>query len=69
MKLSTEIIVAFTLVIMCAILSTVIYKYQEKTMLMKNIELAMNKGVDPIAVRCAYAGHDDALCIAYSLKK
>ena len=69
MKLSTEIIIAVTLVLICGILSTVIYKYQEKTLLTKNIELAVDKGVDPVAIRCAFAGSADAICIAYALKK
>jgi hypothetical protein len=69
MKVSTEIIISLTIILICSILSVAIYKYQERTLLMKNIELAMNKGVDPIAVRCAYAGHDDSICITYSLKK
>jgi hydrogenase maturation factor len=69
MKLSTEIILAVTLVMICGILSTVIYKYQEKTLLTKNIELAVGKGVDPVAIRCAFAGSSDAICIAYAMKK
>jgi hypothetical protein len=69
LKLSTEIIIAVTLVLICAILSAVIYKYQEKTLLTKNIELAIGKGVDPVAIRCAFAAGADAICIAYALKK
>lgn len=67
MKTATELIVAITLLLISAILAFSIYKYNERSMLSKNIELAMDKGVNPLAVRCSYAKQDDAICIAYTL--
>lgn len=32
----------------------------------KDIRTAMEKGVDPMSIRCAYTGEDDRLCIAYA---
>jgi hypothetical protein len=35
----------------------------------KNIESAINKGIDPLSVRCSYAKSDDILCITFAAKK
>ena len=32
----------------------------------KNIETAIAKGVDPLAVRCSYAAPHDQICIMYA---
>ena len=39
----------------------------EKELMSKNIERAIEKGIDPIAVRCSYADADDKVCLAYSI--
>jgi len=67
MKTATELIVAIALLIFTAIVALSIYKYNERSMLSRNIEIAMEKGVNPLAVRCSYAKQDDAICIAYTL--
>lgn len=64
---STQVIISFTLVAITSILSLSIYNYNDRILLTKNIELAMNKGVDPMSVRCSYAIADDAVCVAYTL--
>lgn len=35
----------------------------------RNIESAIVKGIDPIAVKCAYESHSSNLCIAYASRK
>jgi len=43
------------------------YYFHNKTAAMKsNIESAIVKGIDPIAVRCAY-DRSDTICIAYAI--
>jgi hypothetical protein len=32
----------------------------------KNIEAAIEKGVDPLSVKCAYEVHPNAICITYA---
>jgi len=39
----------------------------EKELMSKNIESAIAKGIDPIAVRCSYAAPTDNVCLAYSI--
>jgi hypothetical protein len=34
----------------------------------KNINEAMNKGIDPLSVRCTYAADTDNICLAYALR-
>jgi len=32
----------------------------------RNVESAIVKGIDPVAVRCAYANQSDVVCVAYA---
>lgn len=42
------------------------YHYNELKSLERNVESAIVKGIDPIAVRCAYASERDVVCVAYA---
>ena len=42
------------------------YKYNELLAIKSNIESAIVKGIDPVAVRCAYANGKDVVCVVYS---
>ena len=52
--------------IMTLIGSITFYKYNELQAIRSNIESAIVKGIDPIAVRCAYASERDVVCVAYA---
>ena len=52
--------------IMSFIGSITFYKYNELNAMKSNIESAIVKGTDPIAVRCAYASERDVVCVAYA---
>ena len=60
----------FTVSLLIAILgllfSIVFYKYTEIRSLERNVESAIVKGIDPIAVRCAYSRESDVICVAYA---
>jgi len=43
------------------------YKINENTLMSKNINEAMTKGIDPLSVRCTYAADTDNICLAYAL--
>jgi hypothetical protein len=45
--------------------SVTFYKYNELQALKSNIESAIVKGIDPVAVRCAYSDQRDVVCVAY----
>lgn len=55
--------------IMTLICSVTFYKYNELQAMKSNIESAIVKGIDPIAVKCAYDSQTSNLCIAYAVKK
>jgi hypothetical protein len=38
-----------------------------KILMAENITNAIDKGIDPMAVRCAYASSGDQICLAYSI--
>ena len=43
------------------------YKYSELQAVKSNIESAIVKGIDPVAVRCAYKA-DSTMCAIYATK-
>lgn len=58
-------IVGTVLVSMTAIICITYYSLQKDLAMKSNIESAIVKGIDPVAVRCAY-GSSDTLCIVYA---
>jgi hypothetical protein len=68
-KMERKDIIAFVfgivLVSVTAIVCTTYYNLQRDLAMKSNIESAIVKGIDPVAVRCAY-GSSDTLCIVYA---
>jgi hypothetical protein len=62
-------LVCGTLVLMTIVGSVAYYNIQHQAVLSKNIENGIAKGVDPVAVRCAYAQERDIICVAYAATK
>lgn len=62
-------LVCGTLVLMTVVGSVTYYNIQHQAVLSKNIENGIVKGVDPVAVRCAYAPQNDNICVAYAAGK
>ena len=55
-------------VAICAVMGSLTYKTTfEITAMQTNITAAIEKGIDPVAVRCAYASKDDNVCVAYAI--
>lgn len=44
------------------------YKLNENNLMSRNIQAAMDKGIDPLSVRCTYAPDTDNICLAYALR-
>ena len=59
-------IVSVTLVVMTAIGSIAYYNIKDRELMAQNIENAIAKGIDPLAVRCSYAQGTDTVCVAYA---
>ena len=58
--------VCATTAVIALILSITFSNYNELRSVEKNVESAIVKGIDPVAVRCAYAKATDTVCIAYA---
>ena len=49
--------------------SITFYKYNELQAMQSNIESAIVKGIDPVAVKCAYESNSSNICIAYATSR
>lgn len=58
-------IIGVVVVAVTSIVCGTYYSLQRNLSMKSNIESAIVKGIDPIAVRCAY-GSSDTLCIVYA---
>lgn len=58
-----------TLIITTSLICLTIYETiaTEKKLMHVNVESAIAKGIDPIAVRCSYASPTDNVCIAFAI--
>jgi hypothetical protein len=69
-KVSTElvtIIVCITIAVCSVIVGAFVYNINDRNNMAKNIEAAIQKGVDPISVKCSYESSPTSTCIAYSM--
>jgi hypothetical protein len=61
----------WTLSLLTAVLSLIgavaFYNYSALKSMEHNIDSAVAKGIDPLAVRCAYGNSHDNICIAYAV--
>jgi hypothetical protein len=48
------------------IISATMYNLNDRNNMAKNIEAAINKGIDPLSVKCAYEVNPNAICITYA---
>ena len=63
------IIVCITILLGSLVASVTVYNLNDRNNMAKNIEAAIQKGVDPISVKCSYETNTNSVCIAYSLGK
>jgi len=59
-------VVSTTLVLLSVVAAICIYGLNDRKLMATNIENAIAKGIDPLAVRCSYAKSDDIVCIAHA---
>lgn len=70
MKERITLIIVGALAICMAIAGVTYYRTQELEAIKSNIDAAIAKGIDPIAVRCAYTEHrSDTTCVAYAVTR
>lgn len=61
-------LVAVTISIISIVIGVVFYNVKQTESMQSNIESAIVKGIDPVAVKCAY-GHADSVCAVYVATK
>jgi len=67
--LSSVITVSITLIVLSIVAATCLYGLNDRKLMAANIENAITKGIDPLAVRCSYAKSDDIVCIAHAANR
>lgn len=64
-KESMAFIIGLVLVVITGIACVTFYNYQELQAMKSNVESAIVKGIDPVAVKCAYK-NGDTICALYA---
>jgi hypothetical protein len=67
---STELItliVCITIAVCSVVVGAFLYNINDRNNMAKNIDAAIQKGVDPISVKCTYEGTPTSTCIAYAM--
>ena len=60
-------IIGAVLVLITLIICVTYTNYNQTLAMKSNIDSALVKGIDPIAVRCAYGDRSDTICVAYAV--
>lgn len=67
MTVFTTSIVCIMIIALSGVISTSLNYINDRNNMAKNIEAAIAKGIDPLAVKCAYETNPTATCISYAL--
>jgi hypothetical protein len=67
MKTEISFVIAVALALLALILSMAYNNYTELKSMERNIESAIVKGIDPVAVKCAYSPQN-TMCTVYAAK-
>jgi len=68
MKIVVTSLVCITIIVVSVIISGYLSNTNDRNNMAKNMDTAIQKGIDPISVKCAYATQADNLCMVYALK-
>jgi len=67
MKTEISFVIAIAVAVITLILSMAHNQYTELKSMERNIESAIVKGIDPVAVKCAYSPQS-TMCTVYAVK-
>jgi uncharacterized membrane protein len=59
-------IISVSIVIVSAIIGVTVYNINDRTLMSRNIDNAIAKSMDPLAVRCSYVTNTDTICVAHA---
>ena len=60
------VVVCIAIVCVAFIAGITVYNMNDRNNMAKNIEAAIAKGMDPLAVKCSYETQPGAICITYA---
>lgn len=66
MNFDNTLAICGTIIAVVAALGISVFHINDRLLMAKNIDNAINKGIDPIAVRCAYVQENDVVCVAFA---
>ncbi len=61
------VIVCITIAVCSLIIGGFLYNINDRNNMSKNIDAAIQKGVDPLSVKCSYETTPTSTCIAYAM--
>jgi cation transport regulator ChaB len=59
-------IIGLFVLILVSIISFTVFKIHDRDLMAKSLQSAIEKGVDPMTVRCSYSSDSDAVCVAFA---
>jgi len=68
LKVVITLLACITIVAVSIIISSYLSNINDRNNMSKNMDSAIQRGIDPISVKCAYATQTDNLCMVYALK-
>lgn len=63
----TTIVICSMFILISAIVGYCYYNIRDRELMSNNIQNAIEKGIDPMTVRCSYAKVDDTICVAFAV--
>mgnify|MGYP003344789922 FL=1 len=60
-------IVCLAIVVVSIVASVATYNMNDRNNMAKNIDSAIQRGVDPISVKCSYETNPTSTCLAYAI--
>ncbi len=54
------------IVVISVIVSVTVYHLHQNSLMSQNMNTAIEKGIDPLSVRCSYVHSQDLICVAFA---
>jgi hypothetical protein len=66
MNFDTTLVVCAAIILFVSVIGISAFHINDRILMSKNVDAAISKGIDPLAVRCAYARENDVVCVAFA---
>lgn len=63
---ATTFILCSSAIILTAVICFGYYFIHDRTLMAENMNNAIEKGIDPLSVRCSYVKSDDIICVTFA---